>query len=81
MLGQPLSLRPCLYRQLYLTNYDARGINKIPSVSLLLAIVKHCLKKDHVKHTRLEPSQDQAMADPTANLRQQLTDHEANKDK
>ena len=23
MLGQPLSLQLCLYRQLYLTNYDA----------------------------------------------------------
>ena len=29
----------------------------------------------------LKPSQDQAMADPTADLRQQLADHEADKDK
>ena len=28
-----------------------------------------------------KPSQDQAMADPTTDLRQQLTDHEADKDK
>ena len=29
MLGQPFSLQLCLYRQLYLTNYDAESINKI----------------------------------------------------
>ena len=28
MLGRPLSLRLCLYRQLYLTNYDAEKIPK-----------------------------------------------------
>ena len=39
------------------------------------------LLKDQAKHTRLEPNQDQAMADPIADLQQQLADNEANKDK
>ena len=47
--------------------------------SFVLVIVKNCLK-DQAKHTQLEPSQDQAMADPIIDLRQQLADHGADKD-
>ena len=52
-----------------------RGISKIPKC---FSILKNCTKQSTV--IRLKPSQDQAMADPTANLRQ-LADHEADKDK
>ena len=41
---------------------------------------KELSKKTRRTHTRLEPSRDQAMVDPTADLRQ-LGHHEADRDK
>ena len=43
---------------------------------LFLAIIKNCLKRPSETHT----SQDQAMADLTVDLRQQLADQRADKD-
>ena len=65
---------------MYLTNYIVRrgeGQIRYQSVSLVLAIVKNCLKKLSETHTT-QPKPGQAMADPTANLRQ-LADHEVDK--
>ena len=71
-----------------------RGINKIPKYFSCPGDCKELSKKTkrstydsnqahttQTKPIRLKPSQDQAMADPTADLRQQLADHEADKDK
>ena len=61
-----------LYRCISRTT-TRRGINKIPKCFSCPGDCKELSKK--------KPSQDQAMADPTPDLRQQLADHEADKDK
>ena len=56
MLGRPLSLQLCLYRQCISRTTTRRGYQ---SVSLLLAIVKNCLKrlsKAHTTQTKPGPS-------------------------
>ena len=50
MLSRPLSLWACLYRQLYLMNYDVERV-RYQSVSLVLVIVKNFLKRPGVVHT------------------------------
>ena len=49
-------------------------------ISLLSCLVVILCSKSQTKTKQKKPSQDQAMADPTADLRQ-LADHEADKDK
>ena len=60
-----------------------RGINKIPKSFSCPGDCKELSKKTKrsIYDSIDKPSQDQAMADPTADLRQQLADHEADKDK
>ena len=55
-----------------------RGINKIPKSFSCPGDCKELSKK--TKRSTYDSSQDQAMADPTADLRQ-LANHEADKDK
>ena len=71
-----------LYRCISRTT-TRRGINKIPKRFSCPGDCKELSKKTKRSTyiVRLKPSQDQAMADPTADLRQQLADHEADKDK
>ena len=74
MLGRPLSLQLCLYRQCISRTTTRRGTNKIPKCF-------SCCKELSKKTKRSTYDSNQAMADPTADLRQQLADHEADKDK
>ena len=70
-----------LYRCISRTT-TRRGINKIPKCFSCPGDCKELSKK--TKRSTcipLKPSQDQAMADPTADLRQQLADHKADKNK
>ena len=76
MLGWPLP--PLSSLQMYLTNYDAeRDKNKIPKCFSCPGDCKELSKKTK----RSTYDSNQAMADPTADLRQQLANHEADKDK
>ena len=79
MLGRPLSLQLCLYRQCISRTTTWRGTNKIPKCFSCPGDCKELSKK--TKRSTYMYDSDQAMADPTADLRQQLADHEADKDK
>ena len=58
------------------------GQIRYQSVSLDLAIVKNCLKRLSEAHTtQTKPGPSHGRPDSTADLRQQLADHEADKDK
>ena len=48
MLGRPLSLPPCLYRQLYLMNY---GVNKMPKYFSCPGDCKELSKRPGEAHT------------------------------
>ena len=72
MLGRPLSLRLCLYRQCISRTTTRRGINKIPKCFSCPSNCKELSKK--TKQSTCDSNQ--AMADPIADLRQQLANHE-----
>ena len=78
MLGRPLSLQLCLYSISRTTT--RRGTNKIPKCFSCPGDCKELSKK--TKRSTYDSNQARTKPWPTtADLRQQLADHEADKDK